>query len=310
MISGMGDGSISKGVLVMTDNATIAGMSFIDGDQYGLRLESTDGPTISHSESYLSDYGLMLKDTVNVTVTTSRFRYNLMAGIWMDNATSTRIEECLISTNNVNGMVVIESSNLFVNGSKVYENTSPVQEVAYDQGILFLNVGDRFATAAYNIVKLKDRPFVEGVDPAGPFHGAGFKEGYAPEIKDKANPVSAILAIDPTTGKELWAIRDIANYTAGSLAIKGDYAVYQAANGLFCVHSRTGKRIWAKEKSIVNAVGHDSLTPGTTPNTVVITDEEVFAVESSRTKKIVANAKSTVFAYSLKDGINDGWIKL
>jgi len=86
---------------------------------------------------------------------------------------------------------------------EVYENTNPTQEVAYDQGIFFLNVGDRFNTSAYNIVKLKGRPFVEGVDPAGPFHGAGFKEGYAPEIKDKANPVSAILAIDPTTGLSL-----------------------------------------------------------------------------------------------------------
>jgi outer membrane protein assembly factor BamB len=185
---------------------------------------------------------------------------------------------------------------------KVYENTSPTQEVAYDQGILFLNVGDRFNSSAYNIVKLKGKPFVEGVDPNGPFHGAGFKEGYAPEIKDKANPISAILAIDPSTNKELWAIRDISNYTAASLSVKGDYAVYQAANGLFCVHSRTGKRIWAKEKPIVNAVGHDSLTPGTTPNTVVITDDKVFAVESSRTKKILANAKSTLFAHSLKDG--------
>ncbi|MCH8218401.1 MAG: PQQ-binding-like beta-propeller repeat protein, partial [Planctomycetes bacterium] len=185
---------------------------------------------------------------------------------------------------------------------KVYENTSPTQEVAYDQGILFLNVGDRFNTSSYNIVKLKGRPFIAGVDPAGPFHGAGFKEGYAPEIKDKATPISAILAIDPGTGKELWAIRDIANYTAGSLAIKGDYAVYQAAGGLFCVHSRSGKRIWAKERSVVNAVGRDSHTPGTTPNTVIMTDDKVFAVESSRTTRIVANAKNTVFAYALKDG--------
>ncbi len=185
---------------------------------------------------------------------------------------------------------------------KVYENTKPTQEVAYDQGILFLNVGDRFNTSAYNIVKLKDKPFVEGVDPEGPFHGAGFEEGYAPEIKDKANPISTILAINTKTGKELWSVRDIANYTAASLSVKGNYAVYQAANGLFCVNSRTGKRIWAKEKSIVNAVGHDSLTPGTTPNTVVITDDKVFAVESIPTKKIIANAKSTVFTYSLKDG--------
>ena len=84
---------------------------------------------------------------------------------------------------------------------KVYENTSPTQEVAYDQGILFLNVGDRFNSSAYNIVKLKGQPFVEGVDPSQPFYGGGFKEGYAPEIKDKENPVSAILAIDPKTGK-------------------------------------------------------------------------------------------------------------
>ncbi|MFV1965738.1 MAG: PQQ-binding-like beta-propeller repeat protein [Pirellulaceae bacterium] len=185
---------------------------------------------------------------------------------------------------------------------KTYENTKPTQEVAYDQGILFLNVGDRFNASAYNIVKLKNKPFVEGVDPAGPFYGAGFKEGYAPEIKDKTNPVSAILAIDPKTGEPLWAIRNIANYTAGSLSIKGDYAVYQAANGLFCVDSKTGETIWSQEKSIVNAEGHDSKTPGTTPNTVVITDDKVFAVEGPATKRIVANADNTVFAYSLQDG--------
>ncbi len=185
---------------------------------------------------------------------------------------------------------------------KVFEHTAPTQEVAYDQGILFLNVGDRFNTAAYNIVKLKGRPFVRGVDPNGPFHGAGFKEGYAPEIKDKANPISAILALDPQTGQELWAIRDIANYTAGSLSIKGDYAVYQAAAGLFCINPRTGERMWARETSVINAVGHDSLTPGTTPNTVVLAGGKVFAVEAARSKKPSANAKGTLFAYALQDG--------
>ena len=185
---------------------------------------------------------------------------------------------------------------------KVYKNTSPTQEVAYDQGILFLNVGDRFPTAAYNIVKLKDKPFVRGADPSEPFNGGGFRKGYAPEIKDKKNPVSAILAIDPKTGKQLWAVRNINNYTGGSLAIKGDYAVYQAANGLFCINARTGKSVWAKKKKIVNARGHDSLTPGTTPNTVVITDDKVFAVESMPTARPASNAKNTVYAYSLKDG--------
>ena len=160
---------------------------------------------------------------------------------------------------------------------RVYENTSPTQEVAFDEGILFLNVGDRFSSASYNIVKLKGKPFVEGADPSQPFYGGGFKEGYAPEVRDKKIPISSILAIEPRTGKQLWAIRDISNYTAGSLAIKGNYAVYQAGNGLFCVNAKTGKSIWAKEKKIVNAVGRDSGTPGTTPNTVVITEDKVFA---------------------------------
>ncbi len=185
---------------------------------------------------------------------------------------------------------------------KVYEDSSPTQEVAYDQGVLFLNVGDRFATSAYNIVKTKGKPFVEGTDPSQPFYGCGFRRGYAPEIKDKENPKSAILAIDPETGKQLWAMRDINNYTGGSLAIKGNYAVYQAANGLFCVNANTGESVWANEKEVVNALGHDSLTPGTTPNTVVIADDKVFAVESIPTSKIASNSKNTLYAYSLKDG--------
>lgn len=185
---------------------------------------------------------------------------------------------------------------------KVYDNTSPAQEVAYDRGILFLNVGDRFGSSAYNIVKLKDKPFVEGADPSQPFYGSGFKQGYAPETEDKANPISAILAIDPKTGNQIWAIRNISNYTGGSLAIKDKYAVYQTANGLFCVNAKTGKNIWARKKKIANALGHDSKTPGTTPNTVVIAGGKVFAVELIPTNKIASNAKNTVYAYSLEDG--------
>ena len=185
---------------------------------------------------------------------------------------------------------------------KVYKNTSPTQEVAYDEGVLFLNVGDRYPTAAYDIVKTKGKPYVQGVDPSEPFHGGGFRKGYAPEIKDKQKPVSAILAIDPKTGKQLWAVRDINTYTGGSLAVKGDYAVYQSADGLFCINARTGKSVWAKRKKIASAVGHDSLTPGTSPNTVVITDDKVFAVEMTSAGGTTSNAKNALVAYALKDG--------
>jgi len=186
---------------------------------------------------------------------------------------------------------------------RVYKDFSPVQEVAYDDGILFLNVGDRFPTAGYDIVKTKNAPFVRGADPVGPFYGAGFRRGYAPEIKDKEEPVSSIVAVDPESGKELWAVPDIKKYTGGSLAIKGNYAVYQASDGLFCVESRTGRQVWSIDKTILNPVGHDSLTPGTTPNTVLIADDKVFAVESTDTEPITTRGGNILLhAYSLNDG--------
>lgn len=185
---------------------------------------------------------------------------------------------------------------------KVYEDVGPVQEVAFDQGIVYLNVGDRFPSAAYNIVKTKGANFVQGADPSEPFYGGGFRAGYDPEIKDKANPVSAMVALDPKTGKQLWAVRGVTNYTAATLAIKGDYAVYQTARGLCCVNAKTGQSVWTKAKAIASPVGHDSLTPGTLPNTVVLTDDKVFAAEGAPSGKVASYPKLNLVAYSLKDG--------
>ncbi len=125
-ISGMGARPVSRGVLVQTDNASILGVMFIDGDQYGLRLEGTDGPAISNSGFYLSDHGLMLKDTINVTVAMSTFTRNSNDGIWLDNATWTRLDENLVSNNNLDGMVVTDSEDLVVTDSIFYENTNGV----------------------------------------------------------------------------------------------------------------------------------------------------------------------------------------
>lgn len=188
---------------------------------------------------------------------------------------------------------------------KTYKNTSPCQEVAYDQGILFLNVGERFNASAYNIIKKKGRDFGKSTKNE-PFAGSGFKKGYAPEIKDKAVSSSVILAVDAKTGKQLWKTGNLKNYTGASLSVKGDYAVYQTSEGLFCVNSKTGKSIWEKKKKILNPLGHDSGTPGTLPNTVVITDDKVFAVEANPKKLKTSTPPNNVFAYSLKDG-KDLW---
>ena len=173
---------------------------------------------------------------------------------------------------------------------KTYEGIAPVQEVAYDQGILFVNVGERFNADAYNQTSKKAEKGVEGT-PGETFAGAGFRKGYAPRILDKENPVSSIVAIDPTTGKQLWKTGKLNNYTGASLAVKGNHAVYQTSEGMFCVDPKTGKQLWSVKKAISNTKAGDSNTPGTQPNTLIITDDIAFAVEGGE-----------MYGYSLKDG--------
>lgn len=172
---------------------------------------------------------------------------------------------------------------------RIYEDISPVQEVAYDQGILFINVGERFNSAAYHLTDKKNSGPV-GTD-GEPFHGGGFRRGYAPEIKDKPVSSSVIIALDPESGTQLWKTDNLVQYTAASFAVKGDHAVYQTKEGMFCLNPKTGEQRWAVRKDISNPTGHDSRTPGTVPNTVIITDDKAFAVES---KGLVA--------YSLEHG--------
>ncbi len=172
---------------------------------------------------------------------------------------------------------------------KTYEGTAPVQEVAYDQGILFVNVGDRFSAAAYNQTHKKSSG--TGGTPGEPFNGSGFRKGYNPEIRDKPVSVSVMMAIDPKDGRPLWKTKDLKNYTGASFAVKGDRAVYQTSAGFFCINPKTGKERWGVKKQITNLTGHDSHTPGTMPNTVIITDDKAFAVEGKQ-----------LFAYALKDG--------
>lgn len=171
---------------------------------------------------------------------------------------------------------------------KAYESLSPVQEVAYAQGILFVNVGERFNAAAYNQTNKKGKG---GGTPGEPFNGSGFSRGYVPRTVDKKISDSYIVAIDPESGKELWRTGSLKNYTGASFAVKEGHAVYQTSEGLFCINPKTGKKIWSAESAVSNPAGHDSKTPGTMPNTVLITSEYAFALTGKGMN-----------AYSLKDG--------
>jgi len=169
---------------------------------------------------------------------------------------------------------------------KTYRGTEKTQEFAYDRGVLYLVVGDRMNSARYNIVKKQASKGTSlgGSDPKAPFDGTGFRGSYAPETRDKEDPVCAIVAVDADTGRELWRTRAIHSYTACTLAVRGRYAVYQAKSGLFCLDRETGGRKWSVDKPIQSR-------DGTEANTLVLSDDTVYAQEGN-----------TLHAYSLADG--------
>ena len=167
-----------------------------------------------------------------------------------------------------------------------YEGTERTQEFAYHQGVLFLVIGDRMNSARYNIVKTYAGKGVNlgGSDLNAPFDGTGFRGAYTPESQDKPDPVCSIVAVQADSGREIWRTNDIHSYTGCSLAIRGQYAVYQTCSGLVCLNRKTGSKLWSVDKQITSG-------DGTEANTVVLSDTTVYAQEGK-----------WFYAYSLKDG--------
>ncbi len=169
---------------------------------------------------------------------------------------------------------------------RTIKGTEKTQEFKYLDGILYASIGDPMNADRYNIVKDgagKGRN-LGASDPEAPFGGTGFRGRYAPERTNRDQTVCAIVAVNAETGRELWRIKGVKNYTACSLAIKDNRAVYQTAGGIFCFDPTTGDPVWSVEKEIRTGDGTDA-------NTVIITDRYVYSKESTR-----------LFAYALKDG--------
>ncbi|NQU22362.1 MAG: PQQ-binding-like beta-propeller repeat protein [Candidatus Nealsonbacteria bacterium] len=169
---------------------------------------------------------------------------------------------------------------------RVYQRTQSTQELAYDRGVLFLVIGDRMNAARYDIVKTQSGKGISlgGSDGEAPFAGAGFRGEYSPQSADKPNPTCAIVAVDANTAEQLWKTGPIEAYVGSTLAIRGKYVVYQTSRGMVCLDSKTGATIWNVEKSI-------SSGDGTQPNTLILTDDSVYAHEGR-----------ALCAYSLADG--------
>ena len=157
---------------------------------------------------------------------------------------------------------------------RTFEATERTQELAYDNGVLFLVIGDPMTAARYNIVKTYSGKGVNtgGSVKDGSFGGTGFDDGYASQAFRKRDPLSTIVAVDAKRGEMLWKTAKLTGYIASTLAIRGETAVYQTVNGFFCVERSTGDVRWKKEKKIPS---HD----GTEPNTVVLAADAVYAQE-------------------------------
>ena len=188
-----------------------------------------------------------------------------------------------------------------------FKGTEGTQEFAFYKGRLYAMVGDRMRYSGYKPActltlaqrrgQSKSRAAAgldANADPAKPtvaFGGDGFAvSAYNPQTPNVENPTCAIVALDATTGKELWRSKKIAKYTGCSMALKNGRLVYQCATGLVCLDANTGEQVWAVRKDIPYGMGDR-------PFTVVMTDDAVYSEEGPN-----------VFAYSLADG-SDYWGK-
>lgn len=190
-----------------------------------------------------------------------------------------------------------------------YPGTEHTQEFVLHDGVLYTMIGDRMDFFYYKgapgaAKKKKKKGDKKGkkaestpelnaaIDPSGTtFGGAGFPlSAYNPATRNAKTPVSQIVAFNAKTGKELWRSASLERYVGCTMGLKADKLVYQTAQGLFCLNAKTGKENWAVKKKIPSGGGSN-------PNTVVLSDDAVYAEEGT-----------IIRAYALTDG-SDYWGK-
>ncbi|UCE47372.1 MAG: PQQ-binding-like beta-propeller repeat protein, partial [Phycisphaerales bacterium] len=168
---------------------------------------------------------------------------------------------------------------------KRYAGTERTQEFVYDQGVLYIVLGDPFDTAGI------------GDDRGRTIGSSAFpKHTYGPVIPKRENPESSIVAIETESGRELWRKQGEATraYQGASLAVRGAYAVYCAADSLICLDRETGVERWHVPCTISLSSGRGknvyTLTPGTSVS-LVLDDDAVY----------LASGK-TLTAFAIEDG--------
>lgn len=168
---------------------------------------------------------------------------------------------------------------------KSYPGTERTQEFIYDQGVLYVVVGDPFDTVGI------------GRD-AGAIGSTAFpRAAYGPIIPKLENPRSRIVAIDAESGRRLWREEGDATqaYQGASLAVRDANVVYCADDSLICLDDTTGAQRWRVPCEIslsgrTNTGKPVPLIPGTTMSLVL--DDDAAYVADTR----------TLTAFAMKDG--------
>lgn len=160
---------------------------------------------------------------------------------------------------------------------KTFEGTKRTTEFLYDQGTLFAVVGEQTDT--------------DGIAGGSALGTSEFPARYyGARIRVTEKPQNMVLAIDAKSGRGLWTVhRDrMWGYQGGSLAVRGNSAVYATSEELVCLDRATGLERWRVPAPIVMK---DRIGIGGAGVSLVISDDAAYLADSQ-----------SIRAFAMKDG--------
>ncbi|MFW6169560.1 MAG: PQQ-binding-like beta-propeller repeat protein [Planctomycetota bacterium] len=181
---------------------------------------------------------------------------------------------------------------------ETYEESSQTREIVYDQGVLYLVLGDRVNAAIYDQVKPEEWRGINlgGFQPDAPFGGTGFRSAYSPQTRNRRSPRVRIRAVEVESGQTLWTKteQETQGYVPASLAVHGERAAFATRSAIVCLDRASGEAQWDAEYPLQarKPLGTVSEAPiGVAPPTLVLDDSGLY----------IACGKK-LLAYSLEDG--------
>jgi outer membrane protein assembly factor BamB len=126
---------------------------------------------------------------------------------------------------------------------KEHARTAGTMEFVHDRGVLYVVTGDQSDISAAH-TDLKRSALNKSL-----FR----RKAYGPTIRQPADPKNDILAIDATSGKELWRLSGTSTkgYEGATLGATGDRVVFATAKELVCLNRATGNALWRVPAPIV-----------------------------------------------------------